>query len=375
MKLRFLLLTLPLLVHCFLYGNQNPMRFPSFSEKIPYGYTGTIFSLSQDYPLKLPNSERPWEKFDFRTQPEEYLSTILEYIHAGMEEVDWRAELNIKREWYHMPWMHVGKHPRECLRGMTRERDSSVCELGPLQSCRIQNWGLSIYNDYAAYTLGRVWSQKNPIPEAASFPHGAMLVKLLFTEATSLELPYLVESMVWQGYINSTIEIDSPKAIRKLRLLQCDVIVRDPRADELTGWVFATYVYDCNTKGKLPWNRMTPVGLCWGNDPEITLEDIANGSSLVETYISPLVPQQGKERLGWGGRLNGLVDNNQSSCMSCHSTAQWEPISPMVPMGTLQEKQRWFRNLAADEPFDAGQQSLGNSLQLMIALQNYFSNN
>lgn len=373
MKAQFLVGAMLLLSDAALSSDQIDERFPSFCESPPRDCLGPFFKLSQDYPLQLPLTERPWEQYDFRTQPEEYLAALRTYIGEGMAEADWRLEANSVRQWYHMPWMHIGKHPRECLRGMTRERDSSVCELGPLQSCQIQNWGISLYNDYAGYTLGRVWSGDTPSIASAFFPHGAMLVKLLFTEATPLELPFLAESMVWEGNINSTIDIHSTKIVRKLHLLQFDVIIRDPRADDTTGYVFATFMYDKDAPGTTAWDRMMAVGLSWGNDPNLSFKDLCSGACLLEeTYICPSAPLQAKERLGWGGRLNGAVDNNQSSCMSCHNTAQWEPVSEMVPKGTPEQRQRWFRNLAPGEAFDAGQQSLGNSLQLMIALKNYF---
>jgi len=78
------------------------------------------------------------------------------------------------------------------------------------------------------------------------------------------------------------------------------------------------------------------------------------------------------QHLGRAGRLNGPVDNPKSSCLSCHSTAEWEAKANVLP-GHNDDVMRWFRNLKANEAFDAGQKSLGNSLQVALGLENFHS--
>lgn len=377
MKIISLILIITFTSTLLLYANfihaNNKDRFPNSVDEIPAGYNGHLFVLIQDYPEQIPTSNKPWELYDFRTESDVYLQVIKAYFYEGMESADWRPEHNLVRTWYHMPWIHVGDHPRECIRGMTRERDSKPFELCVLQNCEIQNWGISFYNDYAAYTIGKVWENRDaPNVNAAVFQNGSVFVKLLFTTATPEQVPLLSDTVVWQANVNSTIDNHSPKEVTDVRLLQLDVAVRDSRANNTTGWVFGTFVYDSTSHGKSAWDRMIPVGLSWGNDPGITPQDVAKGKLLQETVIHPAVPHYAKDRLGWAGRLNGPVDNSRSSCLSCHGTAEWPPTKSMIPTGTLEERLRWFRNLRPDEAFDLGHQPLGYSLQLMIALQNFY---
>jgi hypothetical protein len=52
--------------------------------------------------------------------------------------------------------------------------------------------------------------------------------------------------------------------------------------------------------------------------------------TLKQTFINPagdLPPQH----LGWGGRLDGPVDLNAASCMSCHATGEFPQIASLVP--------------------------------------------
>ncbi len=135
---------------------------------------------------------------------------------------------------------------------------------------------------------------------------------------------------------------------------------------------------------------MKLVGLMWGNDPTLTLEKFTTGARPVESYISPLAPTYALVHLGWGKRLNGPVDNPASSCLSCHSTAQYPIVAPMIGSGgsiqcSDKQKMNWFRNLQGITPFgsidpknceyqapSAGDVALDYSLQMQVALKNYF---
>ena len=132
-----------------------------------------------------------------------------------------------------------------------------------------------------------------------------------------------------------------------------DFAVRDPRSP--IGWVFGVFLYDgsrnnenvspsliLGTRKELkkhpqPWDRLTPVGIQWGNDPRLTQEAIDNGEKLQECWINPraedLRVKLGGARpsWGWNGRLNGPADNFISSCASCHSLAQREHASKVTP--------------------------------------------
>nr|VFK40697.1 MAG: hypothetical protein BECKSD772F_GA0070984_106617 [Candidatus Kentron sp. SD]VFK46149.1 MAG: hypothetical protein BECKSD772E_GA0070983_106717 [Candidatus Kentron sp. SD]VFK80896.1 MAG: hypothetical protein BECKSD772D_GA0070982_11752 [Candidatus Kentron sp. SD] len=355
-------------------GHALQHEYPDYSDQIPKDYTGKKFRLSQDYPSSIPSTpKRPWENIDFTKDPNRYLRIVRKYIYEGMREADWEVDRNDVRKWYHVPWMHVGGNPREFIHGMTRERDLNPGELGPTQTQGIQNWAVGFYNDYGGYTIGQVWKNPaKPDPASARFPIGTVVAKVLFTAATIDHIPALEGTVEWQANINATTDKDSPKEIQTLRLLQMDFGVRDARANGTTGWVLGTFVYDKRANGVDGWDKMVPVGLMWGNDPSITPTDIANGATLQETFLNPDAPDYAKNRLGWAGRLNGPVDDPESACLSCHSTAQWRPKAPMTPTGTEQERLRWFRNLKSGQTFTEGEISLDYSLQFAISIRNFF---
>ena len=131
----------------------------------------------------------------------------------------------------------------------------------------------------------------------------------------------------------------------------------------------------------------------WGNDPEVR-ESYTNPApkktiinpKLTETAINddPSLPAQ---HLGWSGRLNGPADNPASSCMSCHSTAQYPAISAIMPFlessapeyqipanGTIANDtwMRWFRNFQSNVAFDEGKALTTDfSLQLSKSIENF----
>ncbi len=372
MKTACLTLILALISQCLL-ADSLP-QFPSFTETIPDHYNGPLFELSQNYPKELPKEEKPWEAIDFRKDPEQYLTLLRDYLYAGMQEVDWKAQDNPVRTWYHMPWMHLGRHPRECIRGLTRERDLCVYDLGPFQSLPAQNWAIGLFNAYGGYTIGQVWADpQKPNVYAAQFPVGTVVAKLIFTNASLAQAPLLGGSPSWQANINSTIDKISPKAINCIRLIQIDIAVRDSRAEDTTGWVFGLLVYDKNSPHKDPWKKMMPAGLTWGNDPGITPEDVANGATLKETVFCAKAPEFAKEKLGWAGRLIGPADNHRSSCLSCHSTAQVPLKATMTSQGCDEEKLNWFRNIKSFEAFSPGSTSTDYSLQLAFSIENFYN--
>jgi hypothetical protein len=145
---------------------------------------------------------------------------------------------------------------------------------------------------------------------------------------------------VWPGYV-----------------AQFDIIVKDTRSAPKTGWVFTTLVYDSSVPGDV-WDKMIPLGAQWGNDPQATRP----GQPLVENWINPKAPKYSTQTLGWGGRLSGpndgarndiavngkvLKNEPDSSCMSCHSTAQWNTsqhrmMSFLLP-SFFQEKKPGFQ--------------------------------
>ena len=70
---------------------QSSTPFPDFHEDaVPSGWTGPVFTLSQDYPTTKPAAGTlPWKSIDFKTKPAEYLNAVLQYCYEGNIEVDW----------------------------------------------------------------------------------------------------------------------------------------------------------------------------------------------------------------------------------------------------------------------------------------------
>ena len=345
----------------------SAQTFPSSNDPIPTGWTGPVFKLRQDYPATKPAAgPKPWKSFSFKTQPVEYLQSVLSYCEEGNVAVDWQLEKNTVRNWYHAPWLHTTANGREFVHGLTGERSSRKHELAPTQTGPFANWAVGFYNAPGGYAIGRVWKNPNaPKPSAAVFPDGTVACKLLFTTASVAQVPYLKNSFAWQA--NASTTSGGPRSIQTVRLLQVDVAVRDSRASSTTGWVFGTFVYDGNAAGATPWDRLVPVGLMWGNDPTVTEATKTATTQLKQTFINPAVgPPQ---HLGRAGRLNGPVDNPKSSCLSCHSTAEWQAMSNVLPAAS--DPMRWFRNIKATQAFDSGQRSLGYSLQVALGLERF----
>jgi hypothetical protein len=353
-------------------------RFPDAAMAPTPGWTGPVFRLSQDYPQTPPAAEDyPWLTIDFRTQPAEYARAVLKYAVEGNDAVDWLGQDNAVRPWYHAPWLHWGANGREFVHGLTHERVSLPGELAPGQTGRFQNWAVGMYNPPAGYTIGRVWRDaEKPDAGAAMFPEGSVGVKLLFTAATVDQVPFLANTREWKAFIYRDIaspaDAAMPRAITTLRLLQVDIAVRDRRADSTTGWVLGTFMYNARARGETVWDRMQPVGLMWGGDPGVTAADVSAGTA---TLKESAIVQPPRGHLGWAGRLNGPVDNPMSSCISCHATAQWPALSPMVPPSSVApgsvEWMRWFLNTKSGQPFDFGATSLDYSLQLALGLANF----
>jgi hypothetical protein len=200
-------------------------------------------------------------------------------------------------------------------------------------------------------------------------------VKLLFTQADPEEVPYLKGSKEWDGYIyrktETPVNPNGQRQIQRLRLLQIDLAVRDVRNDPKTGWVFGSFTYNGFIQKEDFYDRLVPIGIMWGNDPQSATASDKLSETILNTS-SDLPPQH----FGWNGRLNGPVDNPVSSCLSCHSTAEWPVSAPLVPPRDTQpgskEWMTWFRNIKSGEPFDKTSHSLDYSLQLATGIQNFY---
>ena len=351
-------------------------NFPSSAVPLPPNWSGPVFALSQTYPAQPPNEPAPWMAIDPTISPTAYMGAILKYCLEGNVAIDWRVQDNPVRLWYHAPWLHWGNHGREPIHGLTMERISAAGELAPNQPGGIQNWAVGMYNGTAAVSIGAVW--QNPVAPnkaAARFRPGSVAVKLLFTEATPEQVPFLAGSKVWPAYIYQDVNnatLGAPREVKPLRLLQVDIAVRDPRFDSTTGWVFGTFIYDGRRPGNNPYSKLRPLGLMWGNDPGVGPNELQRGAKIQQTRLNP-AERPIIRHYGWLNRLNGPVDNPMSSCLSCHSVAQWPVSAQMTPTQYPEgsaEWMSWFRNILAGQPFTAGNAALDYSLQLTFGLQN-----
>jgi hypothetical protein len=366
--------------------------FPVTNDPVPGDWSGPIFTPNFDFPQALPAAELlPWESIDPKTHPDEFMFAVLGYVLEGMDRNTWDGRTNTVRQWYHAPWMHEGASGREFVHGLTRERSSRVGELGQGQTKCYQNWAVSIVNPTGGYTYGQVWGDGSqpPNPSAATFEVGTVSAKLLFTQASADEVPFFEGAPEWQGNITDVdgTSIDCPNAttrsVQSLRLLQFDVAVSVPTSVASSGWVYGTFVYDGRNGDADPWANLLPVGLMWGNDPD-AFSNPAYGP-MVESIV---LRDFGLNRtFGRDGRMNGPVDNPSSSCLSCHSTAQYPFIARIAPPGNTSDADAacWFRNLDPDEAFGqapsenvvCGDQTfepsvaLGTSLQLAMGLSTY----
>lgn len=366
------------------------------------------FEISLDYPDTYDSSQPlPWESIDFKSEPEGYMDAVRKYAAEGNIDVDWDVKSNTVRKWFHAPWMHRGARGREPIRGLTRERGSRWHELSSRQTRRTNNWAVGFYNDRGGYEFGKVWLNK-AIPNTSNvkFPIGTLSVKLLFTDATDEEAPYLNGSgkgLTWHA------QIDRNAQPIPLRLLQVDIAVRDKNADETTGWVFGTFMFDASKGNASYWDNLVPVGLHWGNDPSLTRKEYDTGKRPVEGWVNAVVAQMFYSHrppfgdLGYLARMNGPVDNPFSSCLGCHGrsvdtgggrgpaftpslgdlcvkqlqkdgNATYEKISGCTVSDDAELRiGLFFRNLKPGEPFLPNTKSLDYSLQMADGIAHWNS--
>jgi len=339
--------------------------YSSSLDQVPADWKGNVFKLSYDYPKKLPTEKnQPWLKYDFRTQSKEYMNAVLKYFIEGNDDANWVVQNNKIRKWYHAPSMSwqplkpkLRPYGREFIHGLTKERNSLPGELYPSQKDTIQNWAVGFYNSIGAYTFGQVYKDTTNFKiENVTFLEGTVTAKLLFTTATSNEVPYIKGTLEWQANIfkSANITSTSKRSPQTVRLLQVDIAIKDSRSKDFTGWVFGTFVYNVNATGKTVWEKLVPAGLMWGNDP-----CLFNDEKLNETWINPeysslfKFPNGQHIHFGYKGRLNGPVDNPISSCLSCHSTAQSPQYSNLIPnVNDSTDLVKYFRNVKSGKPFD-----------------------
>lgn len=394
-----------------------PIGFPDFgympdevAEDVP------VFHLSQDFPEELPAVDDDLQEIlsaDFRGDAwRDYIERVRDYIFDGMighddYSQDFNPHNNNVRAWYHMPWMHWGPQGREGVHGLTREGPLSQHMLAPEQDQASHAYAVGVFNGRGGYPIGQVWQAPGQPPDLSyfqnhnGFPNGTVIAKVLFTPLGPDQVPWLENPLTWKAYVvGSDVPgctwdfCENGRTMADVHLLQMDVMIRDDRVNDNGGWIFGTFAYNGALDNENRWHNLVPVGLMWGNDPDERESSFVKHPSpergtpinpdLDETVIneSDKLPAQ---HLGWGGRLNGPADNPRSSCMSCHSTAQFPAASPIMPFledgistpepGSQASDawMRWFQNRPWGEAFDAGAGTINMdfSLQLSKSIARY----
>jgi hypothetical protein len=393
---------------------------------IPPHYTGEHFVMSDKYPdTPPPKPAAPWNKaldgpFPTPDTLEAYMLALRDYPYKALSPVDWRAnKLKVgphgRNGWYDAPWlgrsyetcqlggrMAVPWPGQDYIRGTYYGTPLNAGTM-PDQTCSYDNYETVYYNDVAAYFLGQVWKGGTLHPTNFQFPEGTVITKLVFTTAPNTGV--LAGAPQWQIYVappcpssstacNPQTKCPSKPKLTTVTLIQMDIVLKDTQHAPQTGWVFTTYVYDPDFNPSGPNNpyggfdHMMPLGLMWGNDPGVT-----PGNPLKETVLNgdPNMPAWFRTNLGWGERLSGPIDGAKGvgSCLGCHSSSEYtlNPKQPLetfgrmvppvkVPPLTDQQKMRWFRNLAGDEPWSSrkgGWKGLDYSFVMLGAITHYYA--
>lgn len=298
-----------------------------------------------DLPAALPaSSNHAWANIPFSDWRAYMAAVLSEAKAAGLTIQDGKATMRADAQWWISPWMDYTPNGRERNLGLTRERSPDPGDLAPGSPGGLQVWAVGFYNAEGAYALSQVFSQPcNPaIPAAGwTFPDQAASFKLLFTNATKDQIPYLDGSPEVLAYIDGPA--GQGRTEQTVRLLQVDIATRDPQSP--TKWVFGTFAWKGPKSGDGLFDNLVPVGLMQGNDPDAATQNRDDFAVLAETHLNDDLAgfvwrgpgQTWNERPwpGFQGRLNGPADNLRSSCISCHALAQWPRSKALgiVPSG------------------------------------------
>ncbi len=315
-----------------------------------------------------------------------YVAAVKKYIERDLnglvnDPLHWSPQ---QAGWYDMPWGGQGSvmangevdpsTGREALLGsytgqILQSISYPVNQRPTVKS--FQNHAVVYYNDVAAHQLGNIW--KNPFKpdlSAAKFPEGSMVVKVEGVTLTEEQWPsrngppVLTGSSVSYLYRPTVADMENQKdptkrapVVTPIRFLQMAVRIKDSVASPKTGWVFIAFAYDSRSNGATVWDRARAVGAMWGNDPKLAsyADGLGPKGELQETWVNSDLPNFISFGLGWGGRLSGPLDVGirhnvvtvsgkryqggtpfpATSCVSCHSSAQYPFVANLYPSPNL----------------------------------------
>lgn len=344
----------------------TPTPFANNNGQVPPDYQGPLFTLSHNYPASVAPApaQWPWRAAIGNGQisvdnAAAYVDALKKYIAADMQLMltdspKWNAAA---LGWYSEPWTG---YLREATHGMYVGSTPFAPELfqGSGLSKPFTTYVLTFYDKRAANALYNVWGATATTPAikpgAPQFVDGGIVVKAAFSTANADVWPVMAGAQQWKLYISTNAtkgrSSSSPPELDPTSFFQFDIIVKDAQSAPQTGWVFSTLVYDKDAPGDF-WDKMVPLGAMWGNDPQADSSKTPP-PPLTQNWINPKAPAYAKMTLGWGGRLSGpndgavndavvdgpvpLVAPNlpSSSCMSCHSVAEWPMHSFLLPTAT-----------------------------------------
>lgn len=434
--------------------------FSAFAQNVdPFAANNGLYPSANEWsdPFRIPNlvyPEKPVESDwdtptgDQRlsvTSAPEFAATMKEHLAPTLRNMidkplDWRPDEN---NWFNMVWSGAGGKNQDGTTDPNSGRDSLLSsytgqvmpaetfaeEHRPRYDAPVQNHAVVYYNATAASMLGQLWANiYDPDLSVISFPEGSIVVKAEASTSTPEQWPVVEGGALWHVYRPTTAAQACAQAasadcssmpmdpeVLPLRALQLSIAVKDSIAAPETGWVFLAYTYDRNATGDTPWDRFTPLGVQWGNDPGLADSPSGRGETgdapLQETWINPGAPAFVLDTLGWGGRLAGPMDVatrhnvittegqrfqganhlRVSSCMSCHGAAEYPMTTNLYPSPNKSfppdgkpfllfepgspEWAEWHRNRSGDEPMSMGKstgvQALDYDWVILFSLNAY----
>lgn len=279
--------------------------------------------------------------------------------------------------WYNMVWVNQGSpgsdgktdpdSGAEIIQGSYTGQILGSDAFGPEYDSipPWQNHAVILFNDRAASALGRIWKNiYGPDLSALPYPDGSVVIKSEGVTLSPDVWPFVkgsTKSYVFRPAIDTAK--GSPtygKAVGDPQIVpiwfeQLVVMIKDSVASPKTGWVFISFTYNPDAEGATVWDKATPVGAMWGNDPEYA--NVPSGrpvyAELQETWIAPVSERAAftGTTLGWGGRLAGPMDVARrhdvvtvsgkwntseagiaaSACMSCHGSGQFPMTANLYP--------------------------------------------
>jgi hypothetical protein len=382
---------------------QRPNPFASNNGTVPprSQYSGPLFQLSYDYPQQAALPNTPWRAAINNgvitvDNAKAYVDALKASVSADMriliqDYANWNAA---ERGWYNEPWLSAQREPIHGTYVGSSDFPKALFAGSGLAK-DFSTYVLTYYSSRAATTQYAVWGKTalNPAIKKIStqVQEGGVIVKLALSTANADTWPVMAGTQQWPLYIttNATTGNHASPQVDMASVMQFDMIVKDTQSAPQTGWVFSTLVYDKDAPGVDVWDKMVPLGVMWGNDPQSN-SALPNPPPLKENWINPAAPGYAKMTLGWGGRLSGPNDGAlndaiygtgknrkvaanlpSSSCMSCHGPSEWPFKSFLLPTTTMPPQNpqgdylvmwppgspqwmRWFQSRNGSTPQDVG---------------------